>query len=89
MQTRLRCVTALSVLAAIIGCGARQEPLLTGDRVTTTTGARSVDALWMMALPPVVVQPVAASDTRPHTPSKSNGKASGGRFGRSAPEPTR
>jgi Cupredoxin-like domain len=64
MQTRLRVATTLGVLGAIIGCGTPQVALLTGDRVTTTTGARSVDALWMMALPPVVVQPVAASDTR-------------------------
>ena len=63
MQTRLRVVTALGVFGAILGCGTRQVPLLTADRVTTVPGARSVDVLWMMALPPVVVQPAVASDT--------------------------
>lgn len=63
MQTRLRIVTALSVFGVTIGCGTRQVPLLTADRVTTTPGARNVDGLWLMALPPVIVQPAAASDT--------------------------
>jgi hypothetical protein len=63
MQTRLRIVGALSALGAIVGCGTRQVPLLTADRVTTVTGARNVDALWMMALPPVVVRPATMSDT--------------------------
>jgi len=64
MQTRVRILTALSVLSAIVGCGTRQVPLLTAESVTTVPGARSVDALWMMALPPVVVQPAALSNTR-------------------------
>ena len=63
MQTLLRIVTALSVLGAIVGCGTAQVPLLTGDRATSVPGARSVDALWMLALPPVVVRPAAASNT--------------------------
>ena len=63
MQTRLHIVTALSVFGAIVGCGTRRVPLLTADRATAATGARSVDALWMIALPPVVVQPATASDT--------------------------
>jgi hypothetical protein len=57
MQTRLRVVTTLSVFGAIVGCGTRQVPLLTADRATTTPGARNVDGLWLIALPPVVVQP--------------------------------
>jgi len=64
MQTCLPIVTALSVLGAIVGCRTRQVPLFTADRVTTVRRARSVDAAWMMALPPVVVQPAAASNTR-------------------------
>ena len=63
MQTCLRIITALSVLGAIVGCGAWRVPLLTGDRVMTVAGARNADALWMMALPPVVAHPGAASDT--------------------------
>jgi plastocyanin len=57
MQTRLRVVTALSVFGTIVGCGTRQVPLLTADRVATTPGARNLDGLWLIALPPVVVQP--------------------------------
>ena len=62
MQTRLHIVTALSVLGAVVGFGTRQVPLLTADRATAATGARSVDALGMIALPPGVVQPATASD---------------------------
>ncbi|HKW49636.1 MAG TPA: hypothetical protein VJN70_19420 [Gemmatimonadaceae bacterium] len=59
MQTLIRYITALSVLGAAIACGPPRAPLLTGERVMTTPGARNVDALWMMALPPVV----ASDDT--------------------------
>ena len=52
MQTHLRIVTALSVLGATAGCNVRHVPLLTADRLTTVAPARSVDALWMIALPP-------------------------------------
>ena len=63
MRMRLCTITALSTLGAIVGCHTPQVPLLTADRVTTVSGARSVDALWMLALPPVVVQPAANTDT--------------------------
>ena len=63
MQTRLRSIAALAGLSAAVGCNSPQVAVLTGERLRATPGARSVDALWGMALPPVVVRPSSPSDT--------------------------
>ena len=80
MQATARRIAALFTLSAITSCRTPKGPYLTGNSVSNTPGARQVDALWMIALPPVIVQaprPEAARDTRqrrsvPHRESPSH-----------------
>jgi len=50
-------------LGMISACHTPKGPYLTGNAAVTTAGARAVDALWMIALPPVVVR--APREPRP------------------------
>ena len=50
-----RCTIGLFALGTISACHASNGPLLTGDAVANTPHVRSVDGLWMIALPPVTV----------------------------------
>jgi hypothetical protein len=50
-----RSTIGLFALGAIAACHRPNGPLISGDAVANTPHARSVDALWMIALPPVTV----------------------------------